>query len=169
MAVVVAVLLILTSCNNNSPATSSTSAARTSNAPTTSHSSSSRSRSAKQAAVAPSSVTVAVLNGTATPNLAHKVALKLGATGYKQGNVATAPDQTHTATVVGYLPGQRRQALAVASALKLGSASVQAIDQSNQAVACPPGTPCAANVVVIVGLTCPRRRRGHPRPPESPC
>jgi len=101
--------------------------------------------------VAPGSVTVAVLNGTGTSNLAHRVALKLGAAGYKQGTIATAPDQTHTSTVVGYLPGERRQALAVATSLKLGSASVQPVDQSNQAVACPPGTACAANVVVIVG------------------
>jgi hypothetical protein len=146
-AVVVAVLLVVTSSGSNSTS-SSTGAAQASNAPRT-HTTA-RSRRA-QATVAPASVTVAVLNGTSTSNLAHRLALKLAASGYKQGTIATAPDQTHTATVVSYLPGDRRQALAVATSLKLGSASVQPVDQSNQAVACPPGVTCAANVVVIVG------------------
>ena len=148
MAVVVAVLLVATSGGTNT-SSSSTGAAQTSNAPRT------RTRAARTrpqpAVVAPGSVTVAVLNGTATSNLAHRVALKLSAAGYKQGTIATAPDQTHTSTVVDYLPGDRRQAIAVATSLKLGSASVQPVDQSNQAVACPPGTSCTANVVVIVG------------------
>jgi LytR cell envelope-related transcriptional attenuator len=147
VAVVVALLLILTSPGSNSTS-SSTGAARASNAPRT-HTSAGGRRA--QPAIAPASVTVAVLNGTSTSNLAHRVALKLAASGYKQATIATAPDQTHTATVVAYLPGERRQALAVANSLKLGSASVQPVDQSNQAVACPPGVTCAANVVVIVG------------------
>ncbi len=39
----------------------------------------------------------------------------------------------------------------MAKSLKLGPASVQPIDQSTEAVACPPGTACAAGVVVTVG------------------
>jgi hypothetical protein len=98
-------------------------------------------------------VTVAVLNGTSTNELAHRVAAKLAAGGYKQGAVATASNQTQTATVVAYLPGaaNRTDATHVASALKLGPGSVQQIDQSTQQVACPPPSACTANVVVTVG------------------
>jgi hypothetical protein len=96
-------------------------------------------------------VTVAVLNGTATNELAHRVAAKLSAVGYKQGAVATAANQTQSATVVAYLPGFRNDALHVATALKLGPASVQPIDSSTQAVACPQPSPCTARVVVTVG------------------
>lgn len=102
--------------------------------------------------ITPASVTVAVLNGTSTSNLAHAVASRLSADGFKEGSIATASDQTQTATVVGYLPGHRDAALAVAKSLKLGSASVQPVDQSNRAVACPASsTPCAAKVIVTVG------------------
>jgi LytR cell envelope-related transcriptional attenuator len=139
---VVAVLLVVTS--GGSASHSATTAASTSNAPQRAH----RTRAAP---FTPSTVTVAVLNGTATANLAHQIALRLGSAGYKQGTIATASDQTETATVVGYLPGHRKDALAVAAALKLGSASVQPVDQSNQAVACPPPAPCTANVIVTVG------------------
>ena len=92
-----------------------------------------------------------MLNGTATNELAHRVAAKLTAQGYKQGNVATAANQTQTATVVAFRPGLRNDALHVAAALKLGSASVQPIDPNTQSVACPPPSTCTANVVVTVG------------------
>jgi hypothetical protein len=141
---VVAVLIVVTSSGNGTASKTASTAARTSNAPRSR-------RRARPAALKPSTVTVAVLNGTATANLAHTIALRLGAAGYKQGTIATASDQTETATVVGYLPGHRKDALAVAASLKLGSASVQPVDQSNQAVACPPPGSCTANVVVTVG------------------
>jgi hypothetical protein len=140
---VAAVLLIVTSTGGGGRTAST--AASTTNAPKSRH------RTTRPAAFSPSTVTVAVLNGTATANLAHQIGLRLGSAGYKQGKIATASDQTQTATVVGYLPGHRRDALAVAASLKLGPASVQPVDQSNQAVACPPPAACAANVVVTVG------------------
>jgi hypothetical protein len=141
---VIAALLLATS-GGGSTQTSRT-AARTTNAPTAG-------RSPAAPAFSPASVTVAVLNGTATNELAHRVAAKLAAAGYKQGNVATASNQTQGTTVVAYLPGakNRTDATHVASALKLGSGSVQAIDQSTQQVACPPPSACTANVVVTVG------------------
>ncbi len=105
----------------------------------------------RSSTVNPASVTVAVLNGTATQGLARTVATKLGGAGYKQGTVSTATDQTRTATVVAYLPGYKRDALAVASSLKLSSASVAPVDPSTQGVACPSTTACPANVVVTVG------------------
>jgi hypothetical protein len=142
-AVIAALLVVTSSGGNNSPSGTSSSAA--SNAPTTPRTT----RSA--GAVNPSSVTVAVLNGTATSGLARRVAVKLGGTGYRQGTVATATDQTRTSTIVAYMPGHRRQAIAVATSLKLGSASVQPVDPTTQAVACPPPGACTSGVVVTVG------------------
>ena len=101
--------------------------------------------------VNPASVTVAVLNGTATSGLAGRVSQKLTADGYKPGKVATAADQTRTSTQVAFMPGHRREALAVAKSLNLGPASVQPVDQSTQAVACPPPAGCTAGVVVTLG------------------
>jgi hypothetical protein len=136
--VAVAALLIVTSSGGNSnpqPAGNTTNAL----APRT------------KATLKPSSVTVAVLNGTDVSQLAHRVALKLQHIGYKQGIVATASDQTHGTTLVGYLGGHRRAAGQVARALGLSSASVAPADQSAQAVACPPPSSCHANVIVTVG------------------
>lgn len=104
----------------------------------------------------PAHVIVAVLNGTAVNGLAHRTALRLSAAGFRQGDVATAPDQTHTATTVDYMPGDRNDALAVAKTLNLSQAAVQAIDPSTRAVAsaCVAGTSqsaCTPNVVVVVG------------------
>ncbi len=145
VVVVVAGLLVLTSGGTTTTTAGSSTPARTTNAPRTRH-------KARPGPLRPSSITVAVLNGTATNGLAGRVATRLTAAGYKKGTVATAPDQTHTATIIAYLPNDRKDALAVASTLKLGSASVQPVDPTNQAVACPPSAgACAANVVAIVG------------------
>jgi hypothetical protein len=101
--------------------------------------------------VVPSTVTVAVLNGTSTPGAAHTEATKLTTAGFRQGKVTNATDQTRTATIVAYIPGARAQALAVAKVLKLGQASVQAIDQNTRAVACQGLPNCTTSVVVTVG------------------
>jgi hypothetical protein len=138
----VAVLVIVTQSGGSSP--SHAKASSTTNAPT------SPQRKA-HATFRPASVTVAVLNGTATNDLAHSVSAKLTAQGYKQGTLATASSQTQTATVVAFRSGFRNDALHVATALKLGPASVQPIDPNTQAVACPPPSACTANVVVTVG------------------
>jgi hypothetical protein len=139
---VIALLVVLTSSTggSSSPNTANT---RTSNA--------AGKRVNNQPAVAPSSVTVAVLNGTATAGLAHRVALNLSGAGYKEGTIATATDQTHTSTTVAYLPGFRRDALAVARSLKLAPSAVVPVDQSTQQVACPGPSACNANVIVTVG------------------
>jgi hypothetical protein len=94
---------------------------------------------------------VAVLNGTDVSQLAHRVALRLLHVGYREGTVATASDQTHATTLVGYLRGHRHAAREVARALGLSSASVASADQSAQSVACPPPSSCRANVIVTVG------------------
>jgi hypothetical protein len=138
----IAVVLVVITGNKNSSSNSS-GQVPTTNAPGTT----------KPAAFAPSAVTVAVLNGTSTNQLAHHVAAKLKGDGYREGRIATAANQTRTTTVVAYLPGakNRSDALHVATALHLRSTAVRAIDQGTQQVACPPPGACGANVVVTVG------------------
>lgn len=137
------VLFALTSINSSSTHSSGT---PTTNAPGPSH-------SAITPAFRPSSVTVAVLNGTSVNQLAHRIWAKLGALGYKQGTVATAASQTDNTTVVAYLSGakDRTDALHVASALGLRRTAVQRVDQSTLQIACPGPSACTANVVVTVG------------------
>lgn len=138
VAIVVVLLVILTGGSSPSKTRTATTNAQSSHR-------------VRQAVVNPSTVTVAVLNGTSTPGLAGSIATKLSGKGYKQGTVATASDQTATTTTVAYLPGFRRDALSVATALKVGAGSVQPVNQTAQAVACPPPAACPANVVVTVG------------------
>jgi hypothetical protein len=126
-------------------------AVKTTNAPTATRS---RHHGAK-VTVDPAKVTVAVLNGTATQLLAQDVSNKLGGFGFKSGAVTNAPDQTHTTTVIQYLPGaaNKNDALAVAKQLALSNSAVQPIDASTQTVACPASKPCPpTEVVVTVGL-----------------
>ena len=82
-------------------------------------------------------MTVAVLNGTSTTNLAHDISQKLSSAGYKAGNIATATDQTrdrHRSS--GICPDTKPDALAVAKSLKLSPSAVQAVDASNRTLAC---------------------------------
>jgi len=144
-AAVVVVLLIVTSSGSGTTNAASTSAGTpTTNAPTAHH-------AARPKPFNPATVTVAVLNGTPVAGLAGRTATRLVNDGFKQGAVATAGDQTRQATIVAYLPGHSKDAAEVAKALKLGSASVQPIDQSTQSIACQGASPCTATVVVTVG------------------
>jgi len=141
-AVAVAVVLFaLTSIDGSSPHSSG---GRTSNAVAVGQG---------RGAFTPSSYTVAVLNGTAVNQLAHRIATKLAARGYKEGTIATAANQTQSKTVVAYRPGakNRTAALHVARALGLRSSAVQPVGQSTLQVACPGPSTCTANVVVTVG------------------
>jgi hypothetical protein len=144
VAVVVVVLLIVTSSSGTSHRAVNTGAI--SNVPRAGH----RGRGAGGALTAVK-VTVAVLNGTGTTNLAHDVSTRLTGFGYKMGTIATATDQTQNTTTVGYRPGGRRAALLVAHSLNLGAASVQPVNPANEAVACPQTAACTAQVVVTVG------------------
>ena len=143
IAAAVVVLLVLTSGGSNSTVTTTT-------APTGAPATRPR-QHRTTTSVVPGSVTVAVLNGTATNGLAHRVAVKLTGGGFRQGNVTTAVDQTRTATTIAYLPGQRKAALAVARALNLGSASVASADQTTRTVACQGLSPaaCSAQAVIV--------------------
>jgi hypothetical protein len=143
IAGIVVALLHFTGSGGNP---NSTRASATSNAPGTS-----TTRHRRTVTVAPSTVTVSVLNGTATNGLAGRISNQLTNAGYKPGKVATASDQTRTATIVAYMPGHKTAALAVAKSLKLGPASVQPVDPATQIVACPASTACTSQVVVTVG------------------
>jgi LytR cell envelope-related transcriptional attenuator len=139
LAAIVAVLLVVTSGGSSSHSAAAT---RSTNAPAV---------TGAKNTFSPASVTVAVLNGTNVSQLAHRVDQKLKQAGYKGGTVATASDQTHTASIVAYLPSHQRDAAHVASSLGLGSGAVQQVDPSARAVACPPPAACSATVVVTVG------------------
>ena len=103
-------------------------------------------------AVVPSTVTVSVLNGTDIQDQAGRISRQLIADGYRKGAVTNASDQTQTATVVAYMtPADKRDALAVATALKLRRSAVQPIDPNTKAIACPPSQPCSSAVVVTTG------------------
>jgi hypothetical protein len=146
LAAIVVALVLLTSGGSSS--TNQTSALTPPNtSPASTHKKSGR------GTLKPADITVAVLNGTSTTNLAHDTGVRLRAMGYKTGTIATATDQTLTATVVAYRPGvgDRHEAVMVARSLGLGPASVQPVDQSNEAVACPQTSTCTAQVVVAVG------------------
>jgi hypothetical protein len=151
VVIIVGVLLVVT----NSGGSGSSGATRTTAHHAAGATKAATGRTAKTratTAVTPSAVTVAVLNGTSTSNLAHDISQKLSAAGYKPGSIATATDQTQSSTIVGYLPNDKRDALAVAKALKLRATSVQAVDSSNRTVACNgSAATCSAQVVVTVG------------------
>lgn len=143
-AAVVAAVLLLTHKNSSQPPSKSS---------VSSTLASHRSASRTGGVVRPSTVTVTVLNGTDLSGLAGRVSQRLSTDGYRTQKPADAPLQTHTTSVVAYMTAaDRPAALAVASSLKLGAASVQAVDPSTKTVACsasPP--PCAAAVVITVG------------------
>ena len=91
----------------------------------------------------PSSVTVAVLNGTSTPGLAAEVGNTVESAGFQQGNVANATDQEAAESVVLYAEGSDEAAREVGKELDISQ--IQPIDPENQALAGD------APVVVVVG------------------
>jgi LytR cell envelope-related transcriptional attenuator len=95
--------------------------------------------------VVPSSVTVAVLNGTTVPGLAGTVGEEVESHGFDLGTVANTADQEQqrAESVVLYAPGHEREAMAVARRLSIGQR--QASDPATQELAGD------ATVVVIAG------------------
>jgi predicted alpha/beta-fold hydrolase len=143
---VVVLIAVTSSGSSNNSNASSSGSTPTTNAPSGHH------RGKTKPAFSPSSVSVGVLNGTATAGLAAKVMSQLAGTGYKQGiTPANAASQTQATTAVLYTAGHKADAVAVARSLKLSSNSVQPIDSGNQAIACPQTTSCSVDVVVTVG------------------
>jgi hypothetical protein len=88
--------------------------------------------------------TVAVLNGTETTGLAHRVSIALQRRGYSQANALNGrPPGSGQETVVEYASGQRAEAEGVARSLSVKQ--VQPLD------ATAAGLAGSAQVVVIVG------------------
>jgi LytR cell envelope-related transcriptional attenuator len=104
--------------------------------------------------VDPTSVTVSVLNGTMTTNLAADVSNKLTAKGFQAGSTGNAVDQSMSTTVVGYVPSAQNakdDAYAVAHTLGLKQNAVKPVSSANQTVACSGETNCPDQVIVTVG------------------
>ncbi|HYB26821.1 MAG TPA: LytR C-terminal domain-containing protein [Solirubrobacteraceae bacterium] len=142
VAAVVAAVLVLTNKGSSSTASKSSSALSSSLA-------SSRTRS-RTVLVQPSKVTVSVLNGTDLNGLAARVASRLAAEGFREGAITNAANQTQTTSIVAYVaPAYRADALAVASTLKLGAASVQAVGGGTKQIACS-NSPLGCNSAVYV-------------------
>ena len=99
----------------------------------------------------PSSVTVAVVNGTNINQLAHHVADHLTTQSFKEGTLATATNQSPATTRVDYLPGERNDALAVAHALKLPASVVRPATPSSEGPVCPAASTCTDDVIVVAG------------------
>jgi hypothetical protein len=140
--IVVAVLLTATGGNGKPAPTAST---PTTNALSGHH------HHAKAKPFDTGKVTVAVLNGTSISGLAARISGQLAGFGYRQGPTTNAADQTHTTTVVHYLPGHRADAVAVAHSLKLRMSAVAPVDSGTRAIACAQSTTCAVDVVVTIG------------------
>jgi hypothetical protein len=101
--------------------------------------------------VVPRLVTVAVVNGTNVNQLAHHVADRLTGQNFKGGTLATATNLSLAATTVGYLPGHRNDALAVAHVLRLPASAVHPASQSSEGLVCPTATSCPDDVIVVAG------------------
>jgi hypothetical protein len=101
--------------------------------------------------VNPSSVTVAVLNGTSTSNLAADVSHKLSAVGFQAAKTANFSDQTQATTTIGFVPGHRTQAVAVAKALKVKYSNVLQVNSATKQLVCPATGSCPDEVFVVLG------------------
>jgi hypothetical protein len=96
----------------------------------------------RHGALAPTHITVSVLNGTAVPGLAAKVSETIHDNGFKRGTIGTSRKQ-YQQTVVMFGGGEKRAAERVAHVL--GVTPVQRIDRATRAVA------GSADVAVIAG------------------
>jgi hypothetical protein len=159
IAVVAVVLVFVTGGSSNKSASSSASSA-SSAASASSTTAAKKAKNAKQhkagtVTVSPASVTVAVLNGTSTNNLAHDVLQKLNSAGYKGTFTQNASEAGVTSTIVGYTASSaRNDALAVAKSLGLTESSVQQVSQGDRAKVC--GTSiCTTQVIVTAGSNLP--------------
>jgi hypothetical protein len=104
------------------------------------------STSASGATNDPSSVNVAVLNGTTVTGLAAEIAQQIEQAGYIRGTVTNSPDQSRSATIVSFREGSRADALEVAQRIGVGQDAVRPLDPSDAVTAGE-----EANVVVVVG------------------
>jgi hypothetical protein len=155
VAAVVAVVLVVTSgsSSNKLPSSSSSASSRSSASSTSAAKKTKGGKQHKPAtvSVSPSSVTVAVLNGTSTTGAAAGLLTKLNGDGYKGTATQNASETGVTTTIVGYTAtGARNDALAVAKSLNLSQSSVQAVSQGDRTKICGTTT-CTTQVIVTLG------------------
>jgi hypothetical protein len=100
-------------------------------------------RRKRRPAIDPSSVTVAVLNGTTVPGLAARVSDQVQDAGFEVGTVANSSDQQRAESVILFAPGHERDAAAVSRRLDIPQR--EPIDAATQGLAGD------ATVVVVTG------------------
>jgi hypothetical protein len=100
-------------------------------------------RRRRRPAIDPSSVTVAVLNGTTVPGLAARVSDQVQDAGFEVGTVANSSDQQRAESVILFSPGHERDAAAVSRRLDIPQR--EPIDPATQGLAGD------ATVVVVTG------------------
>jgi len=149
VGVVVIVLAVSSLGGGSSKNATGTSAASTTTAHShhthTGASTSSHSGESSAPAVSPAETQVAVLNGTSTEGLAHRLAATLQQSGYSQATPLNGtPPGAHQTTVVQYLSGHHAEAEHVAQAL--GVSEVQPMEASVSPLV------GSSTVVVIAGL-----------------
>ena len=151
LAAVVAVVVIVTSLGGGSSSSKGTTTAATSTGTgTTTHSTTHRKASSKTKsssgaqATNPAEASVAVLNGTETTGLAHRISSDLQQRGYSQATpLGGRPPGTSQVTVVEYAAGHQADAEGVARSLSV--AKVQPMEATVASLV------ASAKVVVIVG------------------
>jgi len=147
---VIAVVLVVSSLGSSSgttpiPTTATTTAHTPAHHTHTSTSANAHQSEASAPTVSPAEAQVAVLNGTSTPNLAHRLSASLQQSGYSQATpLSGTPPGSHQTTVVEYSSGHRAEAAQVAQALGVGQ--VQPIEAAVSPLA------GSSTVVVIAGL-----------------
>jgi hypothetical protein len=101
------------------------------------------SQAAGGGSLAPSSITVSVLNGTTVPGLARSLGDQVEKAGFRLGNVSNFTDQQKSESVVLFAPGNEREAAFVGRRLKI--AQREPVDAESQSLAGD------ASVVIIAG------------------
>jgi hypothetical protein len=148
----VAVLVVIlssggggSSSGNGAASSSAASHTQTGAAHSTTHAHHASTTSSTSSSANPAETSVAVLNGTETSGLAHRVSDTLHQGGYTQATALNGrPPGANQVTVVEYAPGHRADAQGVASSLSV--TSVQPMESATASLA------GSASVVVIVGL-----------------
>jgi len=147
---VIAVVLVVSSLgggSGKSAATSSASSTTRSDRTHTGGSSSTHPSESSTPAVGPAETQVAVLNGTSTNGLAHRLSATLQQSGYSQATpLDGVPPGTRQTTVVQYVSGHHAEAAQVARALGVSEAQVQPMEGSVSPLV------GGSTVVVIAGL-----------------
>jgi hypothetical protein len=142
---VAAVLALVGGSSGNKPSTTATRTPTVHSSHTAAHrTTAKRSTTSASHATNPAEESVAVLNGTETTGLAHRISSELQQHGYSQAAALTGrPTGGNQETVVEYAGGHRAGAEAVARSL--GVSKVQPIEEAVSSLG------GSAKVVVIVG------------------